>query len=96
MRGVTLPVNTIVIITLSILVLLAVATWFSMEMIHRGRTIDCEEAWNIGCNKWKTFKCNQTRFGDPVPNWDGTIKDACLCARGTDDYETCKKLCCGD
>jgi len=101
MKGVSLPVNTIVVIALAVLVLLAVATWFVIEMGKHSQTIECEDVWNKACIQWKVSNCNQTEFENSVKNWNGidgdnSIRKACECARGTSDYETCKKLCCGE
>ncbi len=94
MKGVSLPVNAIVIITLAIIVLLAVATWFGIQMMRGGSTIECESAWADACPKWKNVGCNESYLREKV-NSDKfpTIRDACLCKYG--NIETCKKACCG-
>ncbi|MCD6381636.1 MAG: hypothetical protein J7L43_01495 [Candidatus Aenigmarchaeota archaeon] len=98
MKGTSLPVNSIVIIALAVIVLVAIAVWFSSEMLHGQKQVNAEQAWVSACNQWKATNCDAGHFNNTLTGFPGisTIKEACKAARGSDDADLCKKLCCGE
>lgn len=96
MKGISLPVNAIVIIALAIIVLLAVATWFSAEMLKGSKQVEAEQTWTKACNLWKVSDCDLNEFDNDPGGLGMTIKEACKNAKGSDSYNLCKSICCGE
>ena len=102
MKGISLPINTIIIIALGVLVLLAIAAWFASQ--SNPQQTNYMVAWQQACNLWElSSNCNQDPdFYKQVKgidlNGDGiddTIQQICGYAIRTTNYEDCKKACCG-
>ncbi len=100
LKGVSLAVNTIIIIALGVLVLLAIALWFARSPT----TITDEQVgWTKACTQWKTYDCRETPdFYSTVRgvdlNGDGrddTIQEICGVVHSTTNYEECRDICCG-
>lgn len=56
-KGISLPTNTLVILIIAVIVLLAVAALFMMGWIGTGK-ITLEQALNDGCSKWVIKGCD--------------------------------------
>ena len=52
MKGISLPINTIVIISIVLLVLLVVAAFFSTNVVDQMSEADALRIWNEGCMKY--------------------------------------------
>lgn len=98
MRGISLPVNTIIIIALGVLVLLALASWFATH--SKTKITDAVEGWEKACTIWKYYKCDITKMSDlkvamvdiDEDGQDDTIYEICMARYG--NTQTCKESCC--
>ncbi len=107
MKGMSLPINLVVIIAICVLVLLAVAAFFAGGFGSGAASIGDSSALQKGCGMWKSQGCklNSCDIGivgydydaDGVPNM---LSDACqrvlgsgLCAETTDQ---CFIYCCSE
>ncbi|MCD6381832.1 MAG: hypothetical protein J7L43_02550 [Candidatus Aenigmarchaeota archaeon] len=92
MKGISLPINAIIIIALGIIVLLALAGWFTSQT-RRNETnvmINLQK----GCNLWKADNCNTTwsNFNVSIDGQTKTIKNLCESA-GAATQDQCKEIC---
>ncbi|MCK4730010.1 MAG: hypothetical protein KAT28_01705 [Candidatus Aenigmarchaeota archaeon] len=107
MKGVELPVNSVIVIALAIMVLLMIAA-FLMGGVGQMSSTDVDNAWNRGCGVLKnTYKCDDTKVstidsgidvtGDGVSD---TLSHVCIKKFGqtsegadiTDKF--CRNKCC--
>ena len=103
LKGISLPVNAVIIIALAVMVLLLVAAFFFGSTKQLGDT-SVESAWNQGCNALRnTYHCDASVVG--------TIKTADITGDGVEDSllticrvkyhnddlsaEWCRNKCCG-
>lgn len=107
MKGISLPINMIVIIALAVIVLLAVTAAFMGGFGPGTKTISHQQAWYIGCNMAKLRGCSTELFNTgsgkiiTIPNYDpdgdgsdNNILDACSKAIGVNDTDECRQVCC--
>jgi len=69
-KGLQLPVNTLIILIVAVIVLLAVAAMFMMGWFGIGE-MTLEQALNNGCHKWLLGGCNE----DPSTIWVDIDRD---------------------
>ncbi len=93
MQGVSISINTLVILIVAVLVLLAIASFFMGVFLPESHTISDIDAWNRGCGLWKLSGCSlEERDGERClpsitiagydPNGDGKFDDlAVACVR---------------
>jgi hypothetical protein len=89
MRGTSLPINMIIILTIAVIVLLAIASFFMGSFTPTSSTMSDIDAWNRGCGLWQIRGCSLTEdncmpiiniIGYDI-NGDGnpdTLGDACM------------------
>ncbi|MEM7816898.1 MAG: hypothetical protein QXZ20_03220 [Candidatus Aenigmatarchaeota archaeon] len=101
-KGISLPVNFIVILAIAIIVLLIAVTLIFPWIRGPGATIVDSQAWSRGCMMWQQRGC---RIGDMSnivienydPDGDGrfnTLADACRRYLRYTDEEQCRRVCC--
>jgi len=93
MQGASISIDTLVILIVAVLVLLAIASLFMGTFLPQSRTVSDLEAWNRGCGLWKLSGCGLEERGgtncipnitisDYDPNGDGKFDDlAVACVR---------------
>ena len=102
MRGISLPVNVIVIIAIGVIVLLAGIAFFMGGFMPAAGSISDTEAWSRGCGMWKLKGCRKADFDTiTIPGYDpfGTgswanLSVACSRTFGTDGRDFCWNKCC--
>ncbi len=99
MKGQGLPINTMIIMILSVVVLVIIIALLSSSISASTPQISAQAAWNEACGKWRKFNCSGVEFDDHIKiSWQGeykTVQEICLLAYGSDDYEFCRSMCCG-
>jgi len=100
-KGISLPVNAVIIIALAVMVLLLVAAFFGGGAGQMGAAT-IESAWTQGCNALKSAKCNATAVknitvgdvtGDDKPD---NLLTVCRIKFKKDDASIywCRNQCC--
>lgn len=107
MKGLSLPINLVVIIAICVLVLLAVAAFFAGGFGGGTASISDSAALQKGCGMWQSRGCKVNDCDLEVPGYDfnadkklNTLSEACLrilgsgsCTVATDE---CFKYCCSE
>jgi len=103
MKGISLPINMIVIIAISVIVLLAIAAFFMGGFLRGSVTISDQQALSDGCGIWKNRGCvpdenfNITGYDWNLDNQTDDLFDACLriLGDGSTAYGSkCHDYCC--
>lgn len=107
-KGLSLPINLIVILAIAILVMVVIAAMFVMYTGQAGSSLSDSTAWSQGCQTVRQRGCLSTDFTGTtaykVPNYrpsggttDESILVACqrFFADTTLDGTTCRTKCCG-
>ena len=104
MKGISLPIEMIIILSISVIVLLAVAAYFTQGMVIGGESISDAAAWEKGCQIWKQRGCSNVAgemasitisFYDPDKNGvENTLADACRFFLSYTDQNDCWNVCC--
>ena len=106
MKGQGLPINTMIIIVVSVIALLAIVLLFVTSWGSGAVSISSQAAWNEACSKWKRNSCSS---GDFTGGGEGkeeisvmfngdlrTIAYICRLNYGENVSESfCRNLCCG-
>jgi len=67
MKGISLPINAIVIVAIAVLVLVVVAAFFSGSLIPASLEIQRENALNKACNTWRiSYNCHTDQYEEPL------------------------------
>ena len=92
MKGVSLPINAIIIIALGIIVLLAVAAWFVGQI---GRQTPTNQAdFMKACRAWSTnYSLSWDEFDVYYRGESHTMQEACQELGGIDHETLCKETC---
>lgn len=107
-KGISLPIEMVIIIAISVIVLLALVAFFVMQMNNQSGRMNNAQAWQDAC---AIIKQRGGCVGNEIPpgdfesttiyNWrpyndeaDGTLLDACRIGAGTDNTESCIDACC--
>ncbi len=100
-KGLSLPINLIVILAIAILVMVVVAAFFVMSTGSTFSGISDQQAWNSGCSMAKLRGCIESDFGSTTPLYvDGydpkknDIKD--VNGHSTCSQETISRTDCSD
>jgi hypothetical protein len=65
MKGISLPINAIVIVAIAVLVLVVIAAFFSGMLIPSSLEIQRESALNKACNIWRTsYNCDPDKMNE--------------------------------
>ena len=108
-KGVSLPINMIVILSIAVLVLVVVAAYFIGVFSKSGNSIGDQDAWNRGCGRAQARGCQTNDFNEAVsggltvPGFDpdgtggdNSLFDACKAVYGNSETSlTCRVKCCG-
>lgn len=83
MRGMSLPINTIVILAIAALVLVVVAALFTGVLVPGGQGLKLADAIRDGCSKFRTiYNCDITKMRDVTVQYkdlgDSALKDYTL------------------
>ena len=87
MKGISLPINMVVIIAVAVIVLLSLAAFFMGGFVHPTAKMSDTDAWNTGCGMWRMRGCKLADVDDITilgydPNGDGKDDSvAVACAR---------------
>ncbi len=85
MKGISLPVNAVIVIALAVLVLVVISVMFSSSTGTSTRTISHADAWNRGCSDAKVRGCLLTDFGVPEGSAGLPVKSYDPDGDGADD-----------
>ena len=102
MKGISLPVNAIVIIAIAILVLTVVAAFFVGGVGPGMQTITLEQAFTKGCDSLvRGNNCDKTKISSIIvtgyPATGDTIPFNQVCAQKGYDIDSCARACgCSD
>jgi len=103
MKGISLPINMIVIIAISVIVLLAIAAFFMGGFIGGSTTISDQSALSSGCGTWKNRGCAPNEnfkivgYDWNLDNQTDYLSDACFRVLGDSSRainSTCHDYCC--
>jgi hypothetical protein len=111
-KGISLPIEMVIIIAISVIVLLALVAYFVLGIGQQQQYMQDATAWNKGCAMIKARGCSSVSGDDiqtmtitmykPYQNVDreGTIWDACKLHLGYTDASTdaarCVAACCNE
>jgi hypothetical protein len=110
LKGISLPINAMIVIIITALVLVVIGGYFITGTTTSTRSMSHTDAWNRGCSLAKARGCLQSDFGDEGvsvegydPDGDGrdnSVKSACInflgpVPSGSDSTAWCRAQCCG-
>ena len=99
MKGaINLSVNTVIIVVLAILVMLALIVFFQRGTEPGRQQMGDYDAWNRGCSKVRLKGCDESYFqsgGLNINGYDGDLAKACNNVFGYTDSQKCMNECCG-
>ena len=99
-KGVSLPINMIIILAIAVIVLLSVVAFYTGGLTSSTTSISDADAWNRGCGIWKLRGCNETddfQISGYDFDGDGTadkLSDACRNYLGYTSMSDCHRVCC--
>jgi hypothetical protein len=102
MKGISLPINAIVIVAIAVLVLVVVAAFFSGMLIPSSLEIQRESALNKACNTWRlSYNCHTDQYDEPLVSYtdpaypdDDSFSVQTLCElTGITTEEACRVKC---
>jgi hypothetical protein len=109
MKGMSLPINLVVIIAIAILVLLALAAFFASGFGGGTASISDAQALNKGCGIWKSRGCAGADSGgvyteletitipgyvDPSSGEQKSLGEACVAVLQDSEGSKCYEYCC--
>ena len=104
MKGLELPVNTIIIVVVAVMVLVVLAVFFIRMLGPNTTVMDDQSAWVRGCGIIKDGGCQTDDFSLEIANYDtdgdgidDTILTSChrIFSDTSLDAEACREKCCG-
>lgn len=108
-KGISLPIEMVIIIAISVIVLLAIIAYFVGNIGTMNKRLGDTEAWNQACAMIKNRGCEtagltqddienmKISFWYPYadePSYMGSVADACQISAGTRDVTVCVTSCC--
>ena len=106
MKGLSLPINLVVIIAIAVLVLLAAAAFFAGGFGPASGTVSDSAALNKACGIWQSRGCSDTIADFEIPgyypaggNTLGRLTEACDRVLGSQEISstsTCYTYCCSE
>lgn len=102
-KGISLPIEMVIVISISVIVLLAVIAYFTSSFFRTAATINDEEAWNNGCAIIKARGCRLDEdlgaltISDYDPDGDkadNSVREACWNRLKYTDDRDCIVACC--
>ncbi len=95
MKGVSLPINVIIILVLGIVVLLGIITFFNFQFRNASGTMSSSAEFQIMCSRWSMLKCDSTYWNsDKLTVYGKNVSEICK-KYGYSDADTCSDACCG-
>ena len=101
-KGISLPINMVVILAIAVLVLVVVAAFFVLQLGGSQTTINDQTAWSTGCSTAIARGCSVSAFQEPpegglyIPRYDPNGNDpknpttkASTCSDSTLSSEGC-------
>ena len=64
MKGVSIPINTLVMLAVAIIVLLAAVAWFMGAFTPTATESSLKQKFDSSCMTWSMSNCNKTMDGD--------------------------------
>jgi hypothetical protein len=107
MKGISLPIEMIIVISISVIALLTIVFFFGAGFTKGAASISDTDAWNRACGMIKSRGChiNEDLSSITIPrymigeNQEGTARDACLNSLGYGrlylEDDKCVSACCG-
>lgn len=102
-KGLSLPIELIIIIIVAIVVMIAIVMFFTLNMKKGGDSMDTQQKWSLACSALKMMGCHSidvegiTVGADPESNIAGTpMVDICNNIVGNIDDMNCCRACCGE
>ena len=97
-KGISLPINMIVILAIAVLVLVVVAAFFVLQVGAGGQTINDQTAWGNGCSTAIARGCSVSAFQSPGEGTDSGLLIARYDPSGNDpkDENTKSSKCFSD
>ena len=80
MKGVSIPINTLVMLAVAIIVLLAAVAWFMGAFGPTAQEQTHKQKFDALCMQWSTSNCAEGAFGDE--DTDGTPDRLCEAYNG--------------
>ena len=103
MKGISLPINTIVIVAIAVLVMVVLAAFFSGMFIPSTIEMKREQAMSKACNQWiLSYNCNDNGYSDievsytdpSIPDQTKyTLEELCAFFVGMDNIAACRLKC---
>jgi len=98
-KGMSLPINIVVILVVAVIVLLAVVVFFMGSFSGSSEGMDCESKLRTGCTQFVLAGgCDWTDASKGWPNGYETLKEGVACTLGGDAndviYTQAQELCC--
>ena len=102
MKGISLPVNLIVILAVGIIVMVIAVFLVAPWALGPGSYVKDTEAWQRGCGIWRQRGCLENDIDNIIiagydPDGDGqpnNLMVACQRAVGYTSREDCRRACC--
>ncbi len=94
MKGLELPINMIVVIVVALIVLIAVAAFFTGSLDSGKTAMDAQQKWQSACSAIKMRNCKASVLLDMTID-NTPVLDMCKSIAGTDNPEDCCEVCCG-
>ncbi len=100
MKGQGLPINTMIIIAISVMALLAIVLLFVRSWGSGSVSVAAQAAWNEVCGEWRKSGCGEDEFTDEdisvmFNGEDRTVKYMCNEYSSNSDLNQCRVSCCG-
>ncbi len=108
MKGISLPIEMIIVISISVIALLTIVFFFSTGFIKGAAGISDTDAWSRACGMIKNRGCqvDEDLSSITIPRYmvgqdvEGTAVDACLNSLGYGrlyrEDDRCVRACCGN
>jgi len=97
-KGMSLPINVVVILVVAVIVLLAVVVFFMGSFKGSSTGMDCESKLGTGCTQFVLAggcDWDPAHLPDGWANGYKTLKEGIVCTLGGDGtYSQAKELCC--
>ncbi|MCD6398754.1 MAG: hypothetical protein J7L08_02430 [Candidatus Aenigmarchaeota archaeon] len=98
-KGMSLPINIVVILVVAVIVLLAVVVFFMGSFSGSSEGMDCESKLRTGCTQFVLAGgCDWADASKGWPNGYETLKEGVACTLGGDAndviYTQAQELCC--
>lgn len=95
MKGVSIPINVIIILVIGIIVMLAVVGFFITQFRNTSSGMRTATLFQRACSIWQLVNCDESEW-TKIKVEGKTIKQICnLTGFDVSKADPCKKACCG-